>query len=432
MKRESTNPGALVTKARFLITDGKPADALTLANIVLKNDPRAVSALFIKGTALKIQRAYDDAVAAFQEALRIVPSSTAVLVELAETNYLKGNVNAAVEFSNQVIKRRPNTGEAHLILAKSLMRLGNIAAAEHETAVLTKADPNNIEVQMVRGDLFWAKHDLGRARQTYESVVKLQNDHFSANAGLVTIDLAEHNLDAARSRAESLLAKMPNDERRLLLAGSTYVLLKEDKKAEDAFRRAIQVNESSMEAYGRLALVYASQNRLDEARKEYEEVARRNPRMAVQALTMVGILASRQNKPEEARKAYEHALALDPKAPVASNNLAWDYAESGQNLDVALGLAQNAKSRIPDNPSVNDTLGWVYYKKGFGSLAVSSLKQSVAAQPTNPTYLYHLGLAYSLVGDQANARQCLERALKIAPNFDNADDARRFLRSMAG
>ncbi len=175
--------------------------------------------------------------------------------------------------------------------------------------------------------------------------------------------------------------------------------------------------------------MYVQANNLPAATAEFEKLAQRQPK-SVANQTAVGLLYHLQNKLDQAKAAYERALALDPRAPVAANNLAQLYVDRNENLDVALQLAQTAKAGLPNAHEVDDTLGWIYYKKGMAGPAVTSLKQAVAAQPENAVYLYHLGAAYALNKDKANARQTLEKALKLQPDFPGADDARKILDSL--
>jgi tetratricopeptide (TPR) repeat protein len=137
-----------------------------------------------------------------------------------------------------------------------------------------------------------------------------------------------------------------------------------------------------------------------------------------------------QNKLEAARARYEKVMEIDPQAAVAANNLAWLYAEGGGNLDLALQLAQTAKTKLPTNPEVNDTLGWIYYRKNLPELAIPLLRESVAAEPANPVYHYHLGLAYSKKGDHASARDSFDRALKSQPSPKDAVDIRASLETL--
>ena len=142
---------------------------------------------------------------------------------------------------------------------------------------------------------------------------------------------------------------------------------------------------------------------------------------------MAAMIVHTQNKLDEARKRYEKILEIDSRAPVAANNLAWIYADSGENLDYALQLARSAAERIPNQPEVIDTVGWVYYKKQLGALAVPQFERCVQLDPKNPVYYFHLGLAYVQTGDTQRARQSLEQALKINPDFPGAAQARSSL-----
>jgi Flp pilus assembly protein TadD len=147
---------------------------------------------------------------------------------------------------------------------------------------------------------------------------------------------------------------------------------------------------------------------------------------------MAAMILQMQNKADEAQKRYEAIVAASPKAAVAANNLAFIYAERGQNLDVALQLAQSAKSQLPDSPEVNDTLGWVYVKKDLGQLAVLPLEASVAKDPKNAVFHFHLGVAYAKLGMKDKARAALQKALEINPQFDGAELARKTLSDLRG
>jgi Flp pilus assembly protein TadD len=247
----------------------------------------------------------------------------------------------------------------------------------------------------------------------------------------VACDIATKKPAEARARVEQQLAASPSSGQLLLLAGMTYSATGDMKKAETALQKAIQVEPSNLDAYNRLAEIYLTQGRLNDAKEYYESTTRQQPKL-VGAHTMVAMILDLQKKGDEARKKYEQVMAMDPQSPVAANNLAWKYAESGENLDAALELAQIAARHLPDNDSVSDTLGWVYYKKGLVGRAITAFQQSVTKAPSNPTNHYHLGLAYLKNGNKAGARQSLERALQLNPQFESADDAKRVLATIKG
>ena len=145
-------------------------------------------------------------------------------------------------------------------------------------------------------------------------------------------------------------------------------------------------------------------------------------------LTRWSIILAQQHKPPMPEALRTRHRDRSARA-VAANNLAWLYAETEQ-FDVALQLAQTAKREMPRMVQTDDTIGWIYYKKGMVPQALAAFSQAVAADPGNAVYLYHLGLVQLKDAKTATARESLERALKINPGFEGAEDARKVLRSL--
>jgi tetratricopeptide (TPR) repeat protein len=128
-----------------------------------------------------------------------------------------------------------------------------------------------------------------------------------------------------------------------------------------------------------------------------------------------------------AQDLYQKALQVQPDHPLAANNLAYLMLEHGGNVDVALSLAQGARRQRQDLPEAADTLAWAYYRKGVYASAITLLEEAVKNVPRNPTYHYHLGLAYQKSGDAVRAKTHLNRALQIQHDFPNAEEARKAL-----
>jgi Flp pilus assembly protein TadD len=342
-----------------------------------------------------------------------------------------GDPKAALEVLGGAVKANPRSGPVHVLLGQALLRTGDLDGAERELVAVTRNLPASADAQTWLGLLYEAKHDVARARAAFDRAQKLQPKSPVVLVGLLSADLTEKKYDAARTRLESALAASPKDPALLLLAGNTYIEMGDSPKAEAAFEGVLQVDPANIEAFSKLGVLYHSEGRLEEAKAKYEQLASRNDR-PVAAMTLLGMIFELQKNPTEARAKYQRALALDSHAAVAANNLAWMYAASGENLDVALQLAQTAKAELPDNPQVNDTLGWIYYKKGMASLAVTFLREASRQGPPNADTWYRLGLAYVKNGDQKNARASFEQALKLNPQPDQAENAKKALAALKG
>jgi Flp pilus assembly protein TadD len=147
----------------------------------------------------------------------------------------------------------------------------------------------------------------------------------------------------------------------------------------------------------------------------------------VRANVLLGSLLESQGKWQDAQQQYQKVLTLQPDNAIAANNLAYLLMEHGGNLDLALSLAQTARRAMPDLASAADTLAWAYYHKGAYGLAVDLLEDAVKTFPTNPTYRYHLGMAYQKNKDEARAREQFERALQLNPQPSQLEQIRKAL-----
>jgi len=134
----------------------------------------------------------------------------------------------------------------------------------------------------------------------------------------------------------------------------------------------------------------------------------------------------------EAIEFYRKALQVQPDFALAANNLAYLLLEHGQDNNSALTLAQTARRGLPDLPNTADTLAWAYYHIGAYSSAIDLLQDAVKKSPANPTYRYHLGLAYAKSNDLQHAREEFHRALKLKPTGSEVGDIQKALAQSSG
>jgi tetratricopeptide (TPR) repeat protein len=228
----------------------------------------------------------------------------------------------------------------------------------------------------------------------------------------------------ARTRVAKALETRPNDPQLWLLQARLAASMGDDAAAEPALRRALATDPDALEAYEILARLYVRRRELDRAARELEAAAGREPK-AVAPRIMLGVIRQVQGRGAEAEAQYAQALALEPRAAVAANNLAGLVAARG-DLDRALDLAKAAKAQLPERAEVSDTLADVYMRKAMPQLAVPLWRQAVDRDP-KPAYRYRLAGAYRATGRAAEARQELERALATKGPFEERAAAEREL-----
>jgi len=222
---------------------------------------------------------------------------------------------------------------------------------------------------------------------------------------------------------DTRLAKDPNDQRALLVAGQVYLAAGDQGRAEAAWKKLLAINPGNNDAYDALGRMYANSGRLEAAEQQFATLAEKGAD-AEYGLILAAVLAHSQGKLDVAKQRYEKVVAANPQSAMAANNLAYIYAEEGGNLDVALNLAQTAKRVSPDNPNFIDTLGFVLLKKGLAPAAIPEFQAALNKSPRNATIQLHLAQAFAAAGKADEARAAAQKALAIDPAFPEASEAR--------
>ena len=177
------------------------------------------------------------------------------------------------------------------------------------------------------------------------------------------------------------------------LLGQVQLSAKDYASAEQSLTKALDINPNNVDAILLLTTAQTRRGSIPEAVESYRRAIRQDPR-DIRAYILLGSLEESQGNWQYAQQEYQKALAVQPNNPAAANNLAYIFLEHGGNADVALSLAQTARQAMPDNANTADTLAWAYVDKGVFGLAIDLLQEATNASPANPTYHYHLGVAY--------------------------------------
>jgi len=245
---------------------------------------------------------------------------------------------------------------------------------------------------------------------------------------LTEMDMADGLEEEARRRLNATIQSQSWIGSPYLVRGNFLLRHGEFVAARDDAERALRLDPSTLdEAYDIMTVAYMNDGDLSNL------VAAMEARFAEHGLApdRVGLLARLNlaaGNSARALELYDRAFSLGSNLIFVKNDLAFLLASSGGDLDRALSLAQKAAEAPGENVSTVDTLGYVYLKLGKPDAAVWQFRQAVAESETPiPDYYYHLGLALIELGRTNQAREALEEALALSPDFPDAPSARKLL-----
>jgi tetratricopeptide (TPR) repeat protein len=457
-------PKSIVAKKKMveiLLNKGDLKTAKAYTEEILKAEPSDISALFFRGriylSEKEFRKAHDDFTkvtaadprfapgffflgvtqiglsdiaqgrGSLLKALELSPNAIEPRLTLAEIYLNTGDPEAAKRESEIVLTQMPENRTALLIGGAAQLRKGDGGNALTLLRKAQSLDPKDQRVYLLLGTASLLQKNYVQALKEFEESLKLDPDRIEALNSIAVTMVQQGDRKTAMARVEKHLGKtkMPAGVHQLL--GQLSLEGKEFDKGIQQLRRAIQLKPDLISAYFLIANAYIAQNKIDQAKDEYQKIIEKNPNDPG-AHTILGSLYDHKDDYARANEHYERALKITGNFAPAANTLAWNYVEHGGNLDLALPLAQKAREVNPDSPQILDTLGWIYYKRGLFDNAVALLKDSSEKLKNGePTVLYHLGMAYHRSGRKVEARATLNKALALNRNFPGADEARKVL-----
>ena len=416
--------------ARLRLGKRESDEAIALLQGVMKDEPQFAAAHYFYGMALLQKQQVAQARNAIGEAIKLAPGLIDARVSLAAVYLSEGAADLAVEQAEAALKINPRKVQAAILLADAFFRKGEKLKSKQVYEKLTQGMPTEPIGPYKLGLIARSEKNDTSAMAHFEEALKRRPAAIEPLTEIVAMQVDHGKLAEARNRVMKQIGVVQENALLYNLLGQLWIASKDRAQAETAFKKAIEQDSSLLMAYMNLGALYQTMGRADEAVKEYEAALAKKPSF-VQAHVLLGMLYEGKKDVENAIAQYRAALKLHPKLAPAANNLAWILSERGTDLDVALGYAQTARQERPDDPNIADTLGWIYYKKNAYLMAVEFLKEASEKLSRHPVVQFHYGMALYRKGDAASAKKTLETSLKLNPNYEGAEEAKKALADLS-
>jgi tetratricopeptide (TPR) repeat protein len=419
---------AWLVKANFLYRESRLREALDAVRHALAVAPDYAPAQYLAGLLYSELHDWTNARNALEQVRNDRRLGTSASLRLAELSLSVGRPADALKW----IERTPRDGSAGVaagvIGARAVAQMGDADRARralHELAVRQQtAAP-----WLALGALELSTDRAQQALEAFTQAASAAPAAAEPRIGRVLALMAARRPADALGQVSDLLPFAAGDPRVLVLAADVNRAAGRPAEAVRFARQAVSANMGLWIASAVLAQALIDLGQRAEAIRVLTDAVGRHDDVAPLHVAL-GILRQSDGRLDDARREYERAIQLDPNHPIAANNLAWLYAELGTRMSDAAHLARVAAEALPASAEVQDTLGWVYLKAGRPMLAVMPFETAITAAPNEPTYRYHLGLAYAALRDYSKARSALQQALGSGRTFNGQIDARRVLATL--
>lgn len=136
-----------------------------------------------------------------------------------------------------------------------------------------------------------------------------------------------------------------------------------------------------------------------------------------QMLALLGDLRHARGEKEKAYAAYDKAIAYDKNNLLCLNNYAYFLSQEGIDLDRAAAMSKQTVEAEPSNPTYLDTYAWILYMQENYTQAkiyIDETMKHAEAVPENVTLYDHAGDIYYRCGQPKEALAYWKQALQLA------------------
>ncbi|MCK4300141.1 MAG: fused MFS/spermidine synthase, partial [Planctomycetes bacterium] len=265
------------TLARVLAARGEPARAVDSLEKALA---LGLDTLSVREQLGNLYLGLGQAVGAarhFREALGHRPKSAALRVSLARALLAQGRREEAEQLLKDALGREPDNVAGHETLGTLLLIRGEVEQAQEEFEAMLRSDPLLASPYIHLAHCYELRRLTPQALSNYRAA--LENDPYmlAAYLGLVRVLSQQGEWAAVGDWALRGLQFLPTSGELLLVLGDSALATGQLAGAEQAYRRALDINPALTSAYAGLAQVASARGDRAQARSYWQEVLRRDP-----------------------------------------------------------------------------------------------------------------------------------------------------------
>jgi predicted Zn-dependent protease len=368
---------------RLYLQGGAYAKGIAALRMFLNDRPGYPDAVMMLADALEANHQVPDAITTLGDYVRDDPTDLRAEARLAELEETAGAWKDAAAIWRTLAVRPGATAALQLRYASALVNSGDLAGGRTALAQITDKSPKDIAAWYLTSQVALRAGDAAGAEGAAAKIAEIDPKDPRGPLALADAQALAKNYTGAVATLQPLVTG----------AGAAEV-------ASGLYARYVNA----------LAGIYTESGNGPKAVETLESARTKVPDDAAIGLSLASAY-DKANRADQAEAVYRDLIKKDPENAEAMNDLGYMFAERNRKLDDAVTLIKQALAIETDNPSYLDSLGWVYFKQGKAELARDPLEKAAAAEPTVSVIQNHLAEAYFRLKRYAEAASTWDRAL---------------------
>ena len=316
------------------------------------------------------------AIEAYKKAYTLDPKSPVIGERLAEIYWKAQRTHEAVTEAQEILKRNPDDVQSRRLLGRIYLRsLGDISSGNGQSETVSRAieqyreihrlDPTDAESALWLARLYRLKNEHDKAEEVLRSILKNDPENEAAVEQLTQLLMDEGKAPEAVSLLEAITAHSPSPVL-LDLLGDAYTQAHELGKAEQAYRKAAELDPSELSHQRGLGQTLLAEEKYSEALSVYRKLSDLVPDDADVYLRIAQIYRE-LHQLDKAEEILVKARQYAPGSLEVMYNEAMLYQAQGRYQDAIRVLSDavtGIKSQPPAAPSRRRSLAILYQQLG--------------------------------------------------------------------
>lgn len=279
-----------------------------------KAQPNNAEAWFALGQVYKQTDQPDEAIAAYQQSLRLDKEIAVVWYQLGNAHLIANQIAKAIEALQQAVRLNPDNASAWYQLANSYVMSNQTTKAIETYQQSIRLDSSDARVWFAFGNAYRQSYQIAKTIECWQQSLRLNPGDPVVWQELGNAYTIANQFDEAIEAFQQTLRLDPENTDVWLSLGKAYKDSQRNIDAIAAYWQAIRVNPELDEAWSHLGASYILSNQYDKAVEAFQQAVRLNPE-SVKAWYGLGIS---YRDPSENRdigqlmEVYNRLKSLDP------------------------------------------------------------------------------------------------------------------------
>jgi tetratricopeptide (TPR) repeat protein len=299
------------------------------------------------------------AIEAYKKAYALDPKSPVIGERLAEMYWKAQRINEAIAEAQEILKRDPDDVQSRRLLGRIyLRRLGDVNSSNGQSEMVSRAieqyrevyrlDPTDTESALWLARLYRLRNEHEKAEEVLRGTLKQDPENEAAVEQLTQLLMDEGKSSEAVALLEGIIAHSSSPVL-LDLLGDAYTQAKELLKAEDAYRKAAEMDPSELSHQRGLGQTLMAEEKFPEALTVYQKISDLMPDDSDVYLRIAQIYRE-LHQLDKAEENLVRAKQYAPGNPDVLYNEAMLYEAQGRYED-AIRVLSDAVTGIKSQPA---------------------------------------------------------------------------------